>query len=100
MRRSHAVCFRWDGEGVVRVYSLPSVARVHVEHNPRVALNSDGDRRGGDIIVLSGRATVDRDAAPADRDDACLAKYRAAIDAIGLAPASVAEEYSVAMGSS
>ena len=53
------VWFLWDGAESVVMYSMPSARIRNVEANPRVALNFAGDGRGGDIVVLSGKATVD-----------------------------------------
>ena len=62
------VWFLWDGEETVRVFSLPATARMrNLRANPRVSLNFAGDGSGGDIVVLSGRATVDEGGEPADR---------------------------------
>ena len=45
---------------------MPGARVRNLEANPRVSLNFGGDGGGGDIVVLSGRATLDRDAPPAD----------------------------------
>lgn len=89
------VWFLWDGADSVSIYSLPGARVRNLESNPRVSLNFRGTERGGDIVVLSGTAAADRDAPPADRADAYLAKYRDHIARIGLTPESFAERYSV-----
>ena len=48
----------------------------NLEANPLVSLNFAGDGRGGDIVVLSGRATVDRDGPPANEVGAYVAEVR------------------------
>src|SRR5690242_20069743 len=54
------VWFIWDGADTIRVFNLPSAARVqHVPKNPLVSLNFAGDGQGGDIVVLLGTAVVD-----------------------------------------
>ena len=89
------VWFAWDGDDSLLVYSRPSARVRNIEANPRVSLNFTGDGRGGDIVVLSGRARVDHDAPPADRAADYLQKYDAHIARIGLTPATFAQRYSV-----
>jgi PPOX class probable F420-dependent enzyme len=89
------VWFLWDGAESVAVYSQPSARVRNVEANPRVTLNFAGDGRGGDIVVLSGRAAVDADAPPADRAGEYRAKYDEHIARIGMAPETFAQRYSV-----
>lgn len=66
-------------------------ARVHnIAANPKVTLNFSGDGRGGDVIVLSGTAQVDPEAAKADANAAHLEKYAVLIDRFGMTPAYAA----------
>jgi PPOX class probable F420-dependent enzyme len=88
------VWFVWDGDESVSVYSQPGARVRNIESNPHVSLNCAGDGRGGDIVVLSGRATLDRDAR-ADADDAYVTKYTDHIARIGHTPESFADSYSV-----
>lgn len=90
------VWFLWDGTATIRVFSLPDAARVrHLQSNPNVTLNFAGDGRGGDIVVLSGIATPQRDEPPADSVPEYLAKYAGHIARIGLTPRTFAERYSL-----
>ena len=53
----------WDGDTTVRTFSLPDTPRTrNLEANPKVSLNFAGDGKGGDIVVLQGEASIDRDA--------------------------------------
>jgi PPOX class probable F420-dependent enzyme len=88
------VWFIWDGDESVSVYSQPGARVRNLESNPHVSLNFSGDGRGGDIVVLSGTATLDRDAR-ADADEAYVAKYADHIARIGHTPESFADNYSV-----
>ena len=65
--------------------------------NPRVSLHLNDDGEGGDIVTLEGRAAVEPDTPRADRVDGYLAKYRAAIDALGYEPGPFARTYSTAI---
>jgi PPOX class probable F420-dependent enzyme len=89
------VWFFWDGAESVAMYSRPGTRVRNVEANARVTLNFAGDGRGGDIVVLSGDAAVDRDAPPADQDGEYLAKYDEHIARIGMTPATFARRYEV-----
>jgi PPOX class probable F420-dependent enzyme len=89
------VWFVWDGERSVAIYSQPSTRVRNIEANPRVTLNFAGDGGGGDIVVLSGNATVDADAPSADGAPEYLAKYDRHIARIGISPERFAQRYSV-----
>jgi PPOX class probable F420-dependent enzyme len=89
------VWFVWDGADSIALYSQPSARVRNIEANPRVTLNFAGDGRGGDIVVLSGSAAIDRGAPPADQADDYLAKYDEHITRIGMSPEAFAQRYSV-----
>jgi PPOX class probable F420-dependent enzyme len=89
------VWFIWDGADSVTMFSMPGARVRNLEANPRVALNFPGDGRGGDIVVLSGRATIDHGAPSANHDDAYLAKYGAHIERIGMTLDTFPQRYSV-----
>ena len=89
------VWFLWDGEDSVVVYSQRGARVRNLESIPHVTLNFAGDGGGGDIVVLSGTATLDRDGPGADRDAGYLAKYDEHIARIGHTPESFANRYSV-----
>ena len=89
------VWFIWDGADSVVMYSEPKARIRNLAANPQVTLNFDGDGGGGDIVVLSGRAELDNDLPPADRDPDYLTKYDEHIARIGMTPETFAREYSV-----
>lgn len=93
------VWFWWDRDrGDVLVYSRPDARRLaNIRFRPRVALHFDGNRRGGDIVVLRGTATVDEQAPPAHRLRGYATKYRAGMVRVSGGPAEFSEEYSVAI---
>jgi PPOX class probable F420-dependent enzyme len=89
------VWFLWDGATSLLIYSRPDTAKLrNIAANPRVAMHLDGDGKGGDIVIVSGRAHVSDDP-PADRIDEYVAKYRERIGAGGWTPASFAADYAV-----
>jgi PPOX class probable F420-dependent enzyme len=88
------VWFLWDGEESVLMYSMPSARIANLKDNPRVTLNFGGDGRGGDIVVFSGTATVDREQTSADANQAYLHKYSEGMARLGSTPEAFAQRYS------
>ena len=88
------VWFLWDGESFL-VYSQPQTPKLrNIARNPRVSLNLNGDRRGDDIVIVSGAAR-ESDDPPAHEVAAYLEKYGGPIAANGWTPESFAADYSV-----
>lgn len=91
------VWFWWDGETML-IYSQPGTAKLrHIAENPRVALHFDGDGRGGDIVVFTGEAIVDRDPVPVDEVEEYVDKYEEGFLRIGTSAEQMTREYSVAL---
>ncbi len=93
------VWFLWDETtSTFLIYSLTNAKRhAHLQQNPRVALNFDGNGKGGDIIVFTGEAQVSSDDPPADQLPAYVEKYRDFIARGFGTPANFASKYSVAL---
>lgn len=88
------VWFLWDGESAL-IYSQPDTPKIrNIGRHAQVTLNLDGDGDGGDIIILTGTATVEPIAPPATEIPAYLAKYGPEIAKIGMTPESFAASYS------
>jgi PPOX class probable F420-dependent enzyme len=91
------VWFLWDGESIL-IYSQPDTPKVrNITRYPRIALHLDSDGRGGNIVILTGQAIIDRNAPPTNQNPAYLAKYGEEIIGIGMTPESFAAGYSVAI---
>jgi PPOX class probable F420-dependent enzyme len=89
------VWFLWDGQTIL-IYSQPATPKLrNIERNQTVALNLNGDRSGGDIVIITGTAHIATDAPPANRVAEYLAKYRDPIAEIQMTPESFAQAYSV-----
>ncbi len=89
------VWFWWDGDASVFVFSLPDTARTrNIEANPRVSINFAGDGYGGDIVILSGRATLS-DAPPAHEVAPYVKKYGWGFERLRMTPQQFAQRYSV-----
>ena len=93
------VWFLWDETtSTFLIYSLKNAKRhAHLQQNPRVALNFDGNGKGGDIIVFTGEAQVSSDDPSADQLPAYVEKYRDFIVRSFGTPANFASKYSVAL---
>ena len=87
------VWFYWDGK-MILIYSQPSAHKVrNIARNPRVAVNFHADDEGGNIVVLTGTASLEKN--PPQHDPRYIQKYRDHIPQIGLTPESLAASYSV-----
>jgi len=77
MPQPTVVWFLWEPETMsFLVYSRSNAKRLeHIQQNPRVALNLDGDHTGGDLIVFTGEARLSSDTPPVDQQPAYVAKY-------------------------
>jgi PPOX class probable F420-dependent enzyme len=72
------VWFVVDGDDLL-VFSEPTARKVHnIERRPDVTLHFNSDRHGGDVVVVSGKATVTHDRPPS-RLPAYVDKYAASI---------------------
>jgi PPOX class probable F420-dependent enzyme len=93
------VWFLWDEtNSTMLIYSRADAKRlVHLQQNPRVALNFDGNGTGGDIIVITGEAWVSTDDPPADRLPIYAEKYRDFIARRYETPEKFASIYPVAL---
>ena len=61
------VWFLWDA-GTLLIYSKPNTPKLrNIEQNPTVALNFDGDSQGGNVVVFTGTAIIDRQAPSLDQ---------------------------------
>jgi PPOX class probable F420-dependent enzyme len=91
------VWFLWEDETFL-IYTMANAKRLaHIERNPRVALNFDGDGSGGDIIVFTGEARQAPDTPPADQYPAYAEKYRDLIAEEFQTPENFARGYPVAL---
>jgi len=89
------VWFLWEGDSVL-IYNLTTARRVqHVKRRPRVSLNFDGDRRGGDIVVLTGTAQVSQGEPPPHEHAAYVAKYGAMMARVSGTLEQFSQRYSV-----
>jgi PPOX class probable F420-dependent enzyme len=93
--QSTPVWFLWDGETFL-VYSQPGAPKVrNVAANPKVSLHLADDGAGDDVVTFEGAAAVEPDTPRADRVEDYLAKYKAAIEALGYEPGPFARTYSM-----
>src|SRR5262245_30670523 len=75
----YPVWFVVDVDDIV-VFSEPNARRVHnIGRRPRVSLNFNSDPEGGDVWVLTGRASTTPDTAPSSASG-YVAKYQQSIE--------------------
>lgn len=94
MPQTSPVWFVWAGDEFV-VYSLDSPRARNVSQHPEVSLNLDGNGMGGDIVVIEGRARLDRSAPSAAENEDYLSKYGPVMDERGWSPEWFAGRYSI-----
>ncbi|TMC21688.1 MAG: TIGR03667 family PPOX class F420-dependent oxidoreductase [Chloroflexi bacterium] len=93
------VWFLWDeASSTFLIYSQNEAKRLaHIQQNPKVALNFDGDGSGGNIIVFTGLAETSTTDPAVDQMPAYLEKYHDAIARLFTVPQNFAAMYSVAL---
>ena len=93
------VWFWWDeATTTFLMYSRAEAKRlVHIQRNPKVAFNFDGNGRGGDIIVITGEARLSPDDPPADQLPVYAEKYHDFIARSFETPEKFAALYPVAL---
>jgi PPOX class probable F420-dependent enzyme len=85
------VWFVWEEPDTVVMFSRDGTPRArNIAANPRVSLNFPGTGRGGDIVVLSGRAQLDEALGAAHENAGYVAKYREQMERV----AGTVEEFS------
>ena len=89
------VWFLWEA-GTLLIYSKQNMPKLrNIEQNPTVALNLDSDGRGGNVVVFTATAIIDRQAPSLDQIAAYVEKYAENIARMNMSPASFAHMYSV-----
>ena len=97
MPQPRPVWFLWRGDSFL-IFSRPNTAKLaHIASNGQVALNLDGNGKGGDIIVFTGQAKINKSMSSADQVGDYVKKYAAGIEGLGMTPVEFGERYSVAI---
>ena len=87
------------GTRMVRA-STPASPRRAAYASPssrRMSCSAPTTSAGGDIVTVEGTAAVEPDSPRADRVEAYMAKYQAAVEALGYEPGPFARTYSTAI---
>jgi PPOX class probable F420-dependent enzyme len=89
------VWFLWDGDTAL-IYSQPSAPKLrNIEQRPRVSLHFNCTASGGDVVILTGDASLDTGTPPVNENAAYRDKYADGIRDIGMTPEAFAQAYSV-----
>lgn len=92
MRRAHPTAQL----SAALIYSQPSTPKLrNIEQRPRVSLHFNCTASGGDVVILTGDASVDSSTPDASANRAYLDKYADGIRNIGMTPEAFAQAYSV-----
>ena len=88
------VWFLWDGENVL-ILSQSSAKKVsHIRTNPKVALNFNSTLDGGDVVIITGVATIDANPLTASERAGYLEKYRQGLIDINMTSENFEPAYS------
>jgi len=88
------VWFWWDEPDRIVMFSRAGTPRTrNIAANPHVSLHFDGNGKGGDIVVLSGRARIDPSAPPASEVPAYAEKYASSFVRLGMTPEQFTAAY-------
>ncbi|MCB8950035.1 MAG: TIGR03667 family PPOX class F420-dependent oxidoreductase [Ardenticatenaceae bacterium] len=91
------VWFLWDGAQFI-IYSQPDTFKLkHIQANPQVSLHLDGDGQGGDIIIFSGKATIEENPTPANELAAYVAKYPGGFKRVNMTAVQFAQKFPIAI---
>ncbi|MGE3797930.1 MAG: TIGR03667 family PPOX class F420-dependent oxidoreductase [Thermomicrobiales bacterium] len=83
-------------DDAVLIFSKPETAKLrNIERNPKVALHFDGNGHGGDIVIITGIARIDRDLPSAAELPRYIVKYADHIKNLNMTNESFAAAYSV-----
>jgi PPOX class probable F420-dependent enzyme len=95
MPQPRPVWFLWDSNAFL-IYSQPTAKKLeHIARDAQVALHFNSTPDGDDIQVFLATATIDRNPPLVKDMDAYLAKYRAAIEDIGMTVETLSASYNV-----
>jgi PPOX class probable F420-dependent enzyme len=95
MPQPSPVWFLWDGESFL-IFSRPGKPKLrNIQNNPNVALHFDSDGLGGDIIIYSGIADIEKEAPPENQLASYLEKYQDGLENIRMDPDSFTQQYSI-----
>jgi PPOX class probable F420-dependent enzyme len=87
------VWFLWTEDSFL-IYTQPGSVKVrNINANPNVALHFNTDRAGDDVVVFTGQARFEAQAAQA-AVAAYLEKYRQGIEQIDMTPETLLRSYS------
>ena len=90
------VWFLWHN-GKALVFSEPNQPKIrNIERTGRIALHFN-DTDGGNIVVLTGSATVSDTLPTDDVIQAYVAKYAEGIKSLGLTPETMVQKYSAVL---
>ena len=77
------------------IFATPCLRVANIRQNPRVSFNLDGNRLGGDVVVIEGTALIDESALSVDENPEYLDKYGEVMAERDWSPEWFAERYPV-----
>ena len=93
------VWFTWEDDTVL-IFSQANAYKVkHIQKNPNVSLHFNSADPQGEkrLVMLTGRAKIDKNCPPAHNTRTYLRKYKSGISGLNITPLQFSQEYSVAI---
>jgi PPOX class probable F420-dependent enzyme len=93
------VWFIWEKDSFL-IFSKPMAHKLkHIQKNPQASLhfNSADKKAQKRLIIFTGTASIEKNAAPAHKNRAYIKKYKGGITGLDKTPEQFAGEYSVAI---
>lgn len=95
--QTSVIWFLLEGDEILMYSKDGTIRNRNVLVSPMVALNLDGNGRGGAVVTIEGTARIDDEAPSADKHEAYVAKYKSFMDRNGWTPEDFAGRYPVAI---
>ena len=88
------VWYLWSGEAAL-IFSKPDAPKVrNIRARPRVSLHLNNDATGGDIVILTGEATIDPSPPSEAEMAAYMERYTEGVKALGWTWEQLTSEFS------
>jgi len=89
------VWFLWDGADRVLIYSQETKKVRNIEARPRVAFHFNADEHGGNVVIFTGSAVIDRGHPLVIDNQPYLVKYAGGIASLPMTYDAFSADYHV-----
>ena len=93
--QTSVVWFLLEGDEILVYSKAGTIRNRNVVDNPKVALNLDGNTRGGSVVTMEGMSRIDTDTPAAKDNPVYLKKYQSLIEGYRWTPEIFSRDYPV-----